>query len=445
MLRRLVTLAILIVAAGFLTSFLIRQPGVATLDWLGYRIEIRTSLLVMLGLGVIAAVVVLDRLIGFLAGLPLRLSRGMKQRRSEAGQDALALGLVAASVGDRREAARQEKKARKLIGDSTLTNLLTAQVATLDGKTDVASRYFSQLADDRETAYFGQAGLMRLGLESGDDEAALAAGREAFARKKDEPSLARALFALEARRENWPEAITALAVARKSHHDEIERRHADMAMAVLHFKYAESLLAEDQQAAALSNLEKGLKYRSGLVPAAMLAARLHQEQNSQRKAVAILEKAFLDAPHPDIAAMLMAALSGDEPQRLSRLMHLADKGGNRPEALVITATWATKLELWGEALRLIRMIDEDDRDAEAWSCLADIARHAPAELSAGKAASGETDWPEAEACLTRAATAPRGPGWHCRSCGMAAPSWNADCSSCKSFASIVWRRAAAPA
>lgn len=438
MLRRLVMLAVLIILAGFLTSFLMRQQGFATMEWLGYRIEIRTSLLVMMGLGLVIAVVMMDRLISFLAGLPFRFSQGLRKRRLDAGQDALALGLVAASVGDRREAARQEKKARKLIGDSTLTNLLTAQVASLDGKTDVASRYFTQLANNRETAYFGQAGLMRLGLESGDDDAALAAGREAFARKKDEPALARALFTLEARRRNWPEAITALAVARKSEHDDIERRHADMAMAVLHYQYAQSQADKGDKSTAIKTMEKGLGFCPGLVPAALSAAALYQQQNSNRKAIPILEKAFLETPHPELASQLMAHGNGDESQRLVRLMQLADKGGNHPDALMITATWAIRLELWGEALRLIRMIDDADRDAGAWSCLAEIARHAPAE----KAEGDQADWPDAEECLTRAAAAPRGASWQCRSCGMTAPDWDSECSGCGSFASMVWRRAA---
>jgi HemY protein len=437
MLRRLITLALLVIIAGFITSFLVQQKGLAVLEWLGYRVEIRTSLLAAIALALIIAVVMVDRLVGFLAGLPLRLSRGMKKRRSDAGQDALALGLVAASVGDQRAAARQEKKVRKLIGDSTLTNLLAAQVATLDGKTDVAIRYFSQLAKNRETAYFGQAGLMRLGLEIGDDEAALAAGREAFSRKKDAPALARALFTLEVRRQNWPEAIAALTVARKRHHDEVESHHADMAMAVLHLKYAEKQLAEGQKSAALKNLMKGLQFQPGLVPAALLAAQLQREQNSNRKTISTLEKAFLDCPHPDLAAMLMVELGGDEPKRLTRLMQLTDKGGNRPEALVITATWAMRLKLWGEALRLIRMISEEDHDAETWFCLAEIARHAPSE----ETYTGE--WPDAETCLTHAATSPRGPAWHCRSCGMVAPEWEAECPSCKGFAGMIWRRAVA--
>ena len=452
MLRRLIMIALLVVVAGFATSFLIRQEGVTVVEWLGYRIEVRTSLLAVAGLVLIIAVVMLDRMIGFLAGLPIRLSQGLKQRRHDAGHQALALGLVAASVGDRREAGRQEKKARRLIGDGMLTSLLTAQVATLDGKTDVASKYFTELAESLDTAYFGQAGLMRLQLESGDDEAALAAGRAAFARKKNEPTLARALFTLEARRGNWPEAITALAVARRASSDEKERQTADMAMAVLHYSHALDLDAGGQHTAALKSLEKGLSYAAGLVPAAVMAARFYQEQNRNRKALSALEKAFIETPHPDLGEALMEVLSGDTNKRLTRIMHLADKGGNTPEALVIAAGYATQLELWGEALRLIGMIDEADRDAAAWTLLAEIARHAPAPKNSdkNKVSSTETEdaaskkvmpWPDAETCLTRAATARRAPTWHCRSCGVTATEWQATCSGCGSFASMTWRRA----
>ena len=449
MLRRLIIIALLVVVAGFATSFLMRQDGVTVMEWLGYRIEVRTSLLAVAGLVLIIAVVMLDRLIGFLAGLPIRLSRGLKQRRHDAGHQALALGLVAASVGDRREAGRQEKKARRLIGDGMLTSLLTAQVAALDGKTDVASKYFTELAESLDTAYFGQAGLMRLQLESGNDEAALAAGRAAFARKKNEPTLARALFTLEARRGNWPEAITALAVARQASSDDNERQAADMAMAVLHYSHALELDAAGQPTAALKSLEKGLGYAAGLVPAAVMAARLYQQQNRNRKAISALEKAFIETPHPDLAEALMQGLSGEKNNRLTRIMHLADKGGNTAEALVIAARHAAALELWGEALRLIEMIAEDDRDAAAWSLLAEIARHAPPPKNS---ASGKTDtadatakkampWPDAETCLTRAASARRAPAWQCRSCGISATEWQATCTGCGSFASMTWRQA----
>ena len=122
---------------------------------------------------------------------------------------------------------------------------------------------------------------------------------------------------------------------------------------------------------------KRLGFAAGLVPAAIMAGRLYQAQNRNRKAVSALEKAFIETPHPDFAEALMEALSGEKNKRLTRIMHLADKGGNTPEALVIAAGYATQLELWGEALRLIEMIAEADRDAAAWSLLAEIARHAP--------------------------------------------------------------------
>ena len=434
MLRRLVTLSVLILLAGFLTSFMMRQQGMTVLEWDVWRLEIRTSLLITAGVVLIITVVMLDRMISFIAGLPFRVSHGLRQRRSDAGQEALALGLVAASVGDRREAIRQEKKARKLIGDGTLTKLLSAQVAALEGKTDVASQYFTQLAENRNTAYFGEAGLMRLGLESGDDKAALVAGRAAFARKKNEPSLARGLFALEARQGNWPEAITALAVARQDTTDEMSRQQADMAMAVLHYLQARDQESTGDTKAALKTLEQGLGFVAGLVPAALMAAEIHDDQKRSRKASGVLEKAFLDCPHPDLAKALMDT-AHDRPKLLTRLMQLADRSNNKPDALYIVATIALELELWGEARRLMEMIATDDRDAAGWALMAQIARHAPD-------TDDTSDWPDAETCLARAASASRGPAWQCSRCGVTTATWQETCPSCDSFASLNWRRPA---
>lgn len=441
MLRRLIILAALILIAGFMTSFLMQQDGVTIIEWLGWQIEIRTSLLVTAGVVLIVAVVMVDRLIGFIARLPYLLRHGLRQRRHDAGQEALALGLVAASVGDRREAVRQEKKARRLIGESMLTHLLTAQVAALEGKTDVASQYFSQLAENRDTAYFGEAGLMRLKLESGDDDAALAAGRAAFAHKKDEPALARALFTLEARRRNWSEAITALAVVRRNTQEEATRQHADRAMAVLHYLLASQQDEHEDRKTALKTLEKGLGFAPGLLPAAVLASAWYQDQNQHRKAVSVLEKAFMDTPHPDLAEALLVLSKGDETSRLTRLMQLADRGGNKPDALFIAARMAVAIELWGEALRLMEMIAEDDRDAASWALLAQIARHLPGTEEDAEAAY------QTDACLERAATAPRGSVWQCQSCGVTSMTWQDTCPECDSFATLNWRRpamAAAP-
>lgn len=444
MLRRVIVLALMLLLAGFAASFLARQQGMTAIEWLGYRIEIKTSLLVTGMISVMILLVLLDRLLSFLAGLPGRLGDGIRQRRKREGHQALALGLVAASVGDQGEATKQAKRARKLIGGDTLTGLLDAQVATLKGDTAAASRFFENLAGNRATAWLGHAGTMRLEAEAGNDQAALEAGRAAFAARRNEPALARALFALEARHGDWPKAIAALTVARRHAQNGKDRDEADAAMAVLHYQHASQQRENGDQSAALKTLEAALAAQPGLVPAVLAAADLHAARGKTRKTVAVLEKGFLATPHPDLADRLMLAWPGDEAGNLARLMRLSDKAGNPPEALSACATIALRLELWGEARRLAELIPEARRDAAIWSVLAEAARHAPEDASPQPDAPNDAKaWPDADACLNAAARAPRAPAWTCRQCGTIAPAWQPACPQCDAFASLNWAPASA--
>ena len=132
MLKRLISLVIVIIITGAVASFLNAQKGSTVIEWMGWRIEARTSLLIALGLALMIVVVGFDRLVGLIIGLPDRISGRVAARRQTQGHHALALGLVAASAGDGREAARQSK-AKRLLGGNTLTDLLSAQAAGLTG------------------------------------------------------------------------------------------------------------------------------------------------------------------------------------------------------------------------------------------------------------------------------------------------------------------------
>ena len=426
MLKRLILLSVLILLAGFGASFLAGQGGESRIDWLGYRIELRTSLLITALISLALLILLMDRLLSYLVMLPARLTRGIRLRRREEGDHAVALGLVAAAVGDGSEAAKQARRARRLAGPTTLTGLLDAQVATMKGDTDAAGRFFDGLTGNRATAWLGHAGTMRLKTEAGDDGAALEAGRAAFASRRSEPGLARALFVLEARKGNWPEAIDALKVVLRHAKKGAGRKEAETAMAVLHHQLA----AESGD--ALKHLEKSLGHDPGLVPAALQAAEALLEKGAARKATTLLEKTFLESHHPDVAALLIERWPGSEAANLARLMRLADKGGNRPEAVGACASIAVRLQLWGEAKRLAERIPEEERDAQIWSILADVGRNPPE----GKRA----NWPVVEECLARAAAAPRSAGWTCGQCGHLADRWRAHCTQCGGFAALEWRR-----
>jgi len=438
MIRRIFTFILLVALVGTVTSFLARQDGTTVIEWLGWRIEARTSLLVASMLVLIWVMVAFDRLFGFIVHLPGRLSGGIRERRRRQGNRALALGLVAASVGDRREAQRQSRRANHLVGNDMLTDLLNAQVAALEGDTTAAGKYFQRLTTSRESAFFGHAGLMRLEAENGTDAKALDAGRAAFALNPKAPALARALFVLEAKHGHWKRAITALLAARR--HGASTGENADQGLstdhtlAALYLEYARQQAANGALKPALKSLDETLRHQPGFVPAALLKARLLDENNQRRKALAVLETAFLASPHPELARTIMQLQSGNEAKALARLTTLADKAGNPPEAVLAAADAAREIRLWGEAKRLVEHIPEDKRDSRAWQILADVASHAPEETKAEHAS-----WPRRDDCLLRAATAPRPAGWTCSGCGTVTPAWHSTCPSCGRFASLIWK------
>ena len=417
MLRRLISIVVLLAIAGFIASFLQAQPGVTQIEWLGWRIEARTSLLIAIALVGVWLIVCFDRLLGYLVHLPGRISSGWSQRRNKQGNHALALGLIAASTGDGREALRQSKRAQRLIGDDTLTGLLSAQAAALTGDQAAAARYFETLGNERETAFLGKAGLMRLEIEDGRHEDALTTGRAAFALNNNAPSLAKALFILEAQHQHWPEAIAALEVARRD--QSMKKQLVDASFAALYYS-----AAADQD--SIKSLKSALKYDPGFTPAVLAAALHYEGQDKPRKQIKILEQGFANTPHPDVADALFMAWGGDE-KALAKMIRFCAKHGNLTDGLLATARIAMGLQLWGEALRLLRLIPDEGQNISMWQMMADIADHAPDDAA---------DWPTREDALMKAASAPRPSSWRCASCGAPHLEWSATCSACDSFAQV---------
>src|SRR5690606_23953069 len=112
---------------------------------------------------------------------PWSAIRRRADQRREAGFRALTLGLAAVAAGDAEEARRQAREADRLLRDPSLTRLLSAQAAALNGDTAAAAKYFAALRDNDDTAFLGLVGLLRQALARGDDERALELADEAYA------------------------------------------------------------------------------------------------------------------------------------------------------------------------------------------------------------------------------------------------------------------------
>ncbi len=428
--RRIIGLIIWILIIASLAHVLAAQEGTTRIDWLGWRIETHTSLLVAGMLFLIWMIMVLDRLLSFVANIPHRISGGFSSRRGKQGRRALALGMAAAAAGEGIEAMKHARKSVHYLGHDVMTDLLMAQASSLSGDRQSARRYFHALTTHPDTAYYGHIGHMRLALEAGDEQEALTAGRAALALKPRSASIANALFVLEAKAEHWDNAEAVLKIARHRQSPDQTAQSKD-AEAIILLEKAKTAQSEKARQQLLS---RSLKANPDFLPAILAQSDLYLANQQTRKATALLEKHFLHAPHPATADLLMQNWSGNSARKLSRLIKLTDKGGQQKEAVLATARVAFDQQLWGEADRLVHLIPETERDARVWQLLADLA-----EQTADDEGDIAGDKPDSGQMLRYAATAPRQPEWRCQSCYSQLSEWDAICPQCQSFASIKWQ------
>ena len=468
---RLVWLILLVLVAGALASWLASQPGMLQLEWLGYQLEMRTSLAVALVVVLGLIVIFADRLLRGLLDLPGLLGRNLARRRAAQGHRALALGMIAVSAGEPAEARRQASRAQRLLSAPQLTDLLSAQAANLSGDHRAAGRYFTSLTGNADTAFLGHIGLARLALEDDRSDDALAEAQKALSLRPKSALAARQVMVLQAERGNWDAALPALNVMAlnvptpqmktpntkapntKAGADDEDAQVIARHRAALNFLLAREGVPEFMGAestgggfmetgssgpvhsstvhsSTVNQLQTALAAWPAFWPAAILLADIHLAAAAPRKALKSLEAAFRAMPHAAIATRLQTAWNSNEGKTVARLLKLvAASGDTAHEARSVVAAVALAHGLTGEAGRLIGEIPDAERDAATWRLAAQLAE------------SGDNPDPAAaNKALRMAGEAPRPRRWQCTSCQQLHDRWQAHCAGCAGFATLDWRR-----
>jgi HemY protein len=413
MLKRLLILFALVLGAAMAASWLAQQPGEMQVDWLGQSLKLPTSLAVALMVIFALTLVFLDRILRAIKAMPGWFGGRLRERRAAAGHRALTLGLMAVSAGEPDAARKQAGRASRLLDAPELTGLLAAQAAHLAGDHQAARRYFTSILADRETAFLGQVGLMRLALDDGDAVRAHDAARAALALNPKSELAARALLKLETDRGNWQAALPALTVIQKrqakgtkpSETAETLRRQV-----AIHYLAGRDQCGDDADA-QMRSLEKALKIDPGFLPAVRDLADRHLDRNAHGKATKILEAGFKHCPHADLLSRLKAAWKANDGQFIGRLEKLVGSvvPARRAAAFALAATAATKAGMDGEAARLTHEAAALALDADAGA-----PPHAP----------------------------PHAPlhAWQCVSCKSLHEDWSSHCPACGEFATLFWQR-----
>lgn len=334
MLRVLVFIAVAS-ALAFGAVWLAERPGEVSIVWGSMTIETTVA---MAAIGVALLVVagmMLWSLLRFMLGLPTAFSFASRARKRTRGYEAVSRGMVAIGAGDPSAARRHASDARKLIPDEPLALLLSAQSAQLSGDKPAAEAAFKDMLEEPATRVLGLRGLFVEARRRGDQISARAFADEAV---RLSPSLAwanDALLEFHSTTGDWAQARTAVerrAALRLSDKTE-SRRHRAVLLA------AEALAKQEANPDdALSAALEALKLAPGLTPAAALAGRMLSARGDLRKAARVLEAAWREQPHPDIAAAYVNLRNGDsQKDKLDKAQALMKLKPTDPESVFAVA------------------------------------------------------------------------------------------------------------
>ncbi|MGN8119547.1 heme biosynthesis protein HemY [Labrys sp. 22185] len=396
MIRALVTVLVLALAAYGLYLLAGRPGDVAlTVGLTTYKVK-----LVWAAVAVLVLVGVLMAVIGFLRWLlrsPANVAGFFRTRRRSKGFNAVTQGMIAVGSGDVRRAQRQASDAERILGSEPLALLLRAQASQLSGDRAGAEAAFRAMLSEAETKPLGLRGLFVEARRRGDAHAARQLAAEAVKTSPTLPWAGTALLEFQSIEKDWSGALSTL--ARNANHRLVDKETAKRHRAVLLTAQAIEQAERDRAGAKASVLE-ALKLAPGLVPAAVLAAKLLSEGNDIRKASKVLETAWRLQPHPDIAEAYTNVRLGDSARdRYARVQTLAAQMAGNPEAAIALARAALSARDFAVARSALSPLLASGATERVCLLMADIEE-------AEHGATGKVrEW------LSRAVRAPRDPVW----------------------------------
>ena len=284
--------------------------------------------------------------------------------------------------------------ARRHAADDPLALLLHAQSAQLDGDRSSAREAFRAMAGREDTRLLGLRGLFIEAQRADDPVAAVVIAEEALKLSPASTWASHAVLGFRCARGDWGGALAILDNNLAS--GLIDKPAYRRQRGVLLTARALELETVDRDLSREAVME-AIKLAPTLVPAAVLAAKYQSEAHQIRRAMRIVEAAWLAHPHPDLADAYAHVKLGDSArQRLVRVETLAAKApGHLESALAVAraAIDATEFARAREALapfiaaptqRVAMLMAEIERTehgdsgrARAWTLRAVRALHDP--------------------------------------------------------------------
>lgn len=373
------------------------EPGRASIQWLGWRLDMTAAAAILIVLFATLAALIFWRAILWIIDMPKRNARAQAANRRRQGAEALTLGFLSAASGDGSEARRQAQKAADLADDSpALVRILAAQAAEAAGDAAAAKQAWTAMLGFPDMRLAALRGLMQNASGSGDRPGALRYAQEAYSLAKTARWAWRALLEDRLEAGDWAAALELVKTA-------LDRKIvspivAERARAALLAASAAS--GEDRRAAqALEFALQSVKLRPGFTPAAVIGARILAADGKIARAGALIEAAWKVEPHPALWLTYRDMKTDETPrERARRLEQLALINSAPREARILLVEQALTASQYAEAKRAAEALKDEPPTARLCGLMARLAY-----------GSGDTD--QARVWMARGAQAPAEQDW----------------------------------
>lgn len=416
----------LVLAAGI--GWLADNPGHVSVEWRNWRLE--TSLAILIFLTVAALLSVVGVLVLWAKArrdLPF-LGANRELRRQRRGLADLERAAVMLAKGDARGAQTLIERAKGVLPVPSLSQLFAAQAALSLGDFDRARQSFQEMAGRNETEVLGLRGLLDIALHKGRETEALTLVAQIWALEPKSVWAARIHFQLLTRAGDWAQAEEVLRHLIKL--KALDQKAGDRCLAVVRYEAAREADLAGRSELAGKQVARALKADRGLLPAAVLAARLDVAAGQPSAAAKILKAAWNQSPHADLAAAYAGLYHKETPgERYRRFKLLVAANPDQSLSRLTLAAKALAIEHHEETAALLKPLLESPYASEALAMMADVER--------GKGGPDAED--RAKSWLDRISGPAGKPAWICSQCGASRESWVGRCDPCGAFASYRWQ------
>ena len=121
MIFKVIWWSIKIIAVCLLVAIISNQEGITEIEWIGWKMEVPTSILIGGLIILILVILWIYNLWKIILNLPSKIFRMIRENRQKSGYNALAYGLVASSAGDVESAQKYAAQAKRLLDNKELT------------------------------------------------------------------------------------------------------------------------------------------------------------------------------------------------------------------------------------------------------------------------------------------------------------------------------------